>query len=158
MERSKNVAVIKAMFNWDDCGSWDSLERTMDKDKDKCSDQSLTVKKIRKKVGMTQSSLSQALGISIRAVQSYEQGWREVPTHILVQLLVLAAAYHTKGDRKTCWEIRECPPELMKTCPCCKTDGMLCWLVTGRKSAPCIEGSGDLSACMECQVVKQILE
>jgi len=90
-------------------------------------------------------------------VQSYEQGWREVPTHIMVQLLVLAAVYYTGGERKKCWEIMGCTPESMKTCPCCKTDGMLCWLVTGRQSAPCKDGNNDISACLECPVVQQIL-
>ncbi len=32
MEKAANVAVVKAQFSWDDCGSWDSLERTMDLD------------------------------------------------------------------------------------------------------------------------------
>ena len=122
-----------------------------------CSEQSEIVKKIRKKIGMTQSSLSKALGVSIRAVQSYEQGWRDVPTHIMVQLLVLAAAYYTGGERKKCWEIMGCTPESMKKCPCCKTDGMLCWLVTGRQSAPCKDGDNDISACLKCPVVQQIL-
>lgn len=115
------------------------------------------VKKIRKKIGMTQAMLARALGISIRAVQSYEQGWREVPTHVMVQLLVLAAAFCKKDDRKTCWELRKCTPEDMAKCPCCKTDGMLCWLVTGRQSVPCKQGHDDLSTCMKCPVVKQIL-
>jgi mannose-1-phosphate guanylyltransferase len=29
MEKAARVAVVKAQFLWDDCGSWDSLERTM---------------------------------------------------------------------------------------------------------------------------------
>ncbi len=116
-----------------------------------------TVKMIRKRVGMTQQTLARALGVSIRAVQSYEQGWRDIPTHIMVQLLVLVAAFYPKGDRKPCWEIRGCSPESMEKCPCCKTDGMLCWLVTGRQAAPCHEGYDDLRACLECPVVMQIL-
>jgi DNA-binding XRE family transcriptional regulator len=124
---------------------------------DKLSQTAKSVRKIRKKVGMTQAALARALGVSIRAVQSYEQGWRDVPTHIMVQLLVLAAAFYPRGERKTCWEIRGCSPEAMEKCPCCKTDGMLCWLVTGRKAAPCREGHDDLSACLECPVVMQFL-
>jgi DNA-binding XRE family transcriptional regulator len=116
------------------------------------------VKKIRHKVGMTQAAIAQALGVSIRAIQSYEQGWRDVPTHIMVQLLVLAAAYHTKGERKSCWEIRGCSPEAKANCPCCKTDGKLCWLVSGRKCSPVSEGHNNLEACMDCAVVHQILK
>lgn len=130
----------------------------MNKENGKDSRDSKAVKKIRRKVGMTQAAIAQALGVSIRAIQSYEQGWREVPTHIMVQLLVLAAAYHPKGIRKTCWEIRGCSPDSMEKCPCCKTDGMLCWLVSGRKCAPGGEGGNNLEACMDCSVVQQILE
>jgi len=116
------------------------------------------VRKIRKTIGMTQSALAKSLGVSIRAVQSYEQGWREVPTHIMVQLLVLAAAFYPKHDRKPCWDMLGCSEENKKKCPCCKTNGMLCWLVTGRQSAPCRQGHDtDLTACMECSVVKQLL-
>ena len=32
MEKSKNVAVSKAIFEWDDIGSWDSLDRTKKRD------------------------------------------------------------------------------------------------------------------------------
>ena len=32
MERAKDVVVVKALFDWDDIGSWDSLERVRDKD------------------------------------------------------------------------------------------------------------------------------
>ncbi len=129
----------------------------MTNNNNECSDQSETVKKIRKKVGMTQAALSKALGVSIRAVQSYEQGWRDVPTHIMVQLLILAAAYHTKKDRRKCWETMNCSHEAMERCPCYRTDGMLCWLVTGRQSAPCRDGANDISACLKCPVVREIL-
>lgn len=128
----------------------------MIKDNNECSQQSETIKNIRKKVGMTQSALSKALGVSIRAIQSYEQGWRDVPTHIMVQLLVLAAAYYPKSDRKACWEIMGCTQDSMEKCPCCRTDGKLCWLVTGRQSAPC-NNANDISACLKCPVVQEIL-
>jgi len=32
MEKSQKVAVTPALFNWDDCGSWDSMERIREKD------------------------------------------------------------------------------------------------------------------------------
>lgn len=33
MERTKNIVMVKGNFNWDDLGSWTSLERVMPKDK-----------------------------------------------------------------------------------------------------------------------------
>ena len=38
---------------------------------------SAAVKKIRKALKMTQATVARTLGISIRAIQSYEQGWRD---------------------------------------------------------------------------------
>jgi mannose-1-phosphate guanylyltransferase len=32
MEKVGNAACVKSQFNWDDCGSWDAMERIMDKD------------------------------------------------------------------------------------------------------------------------------
>ncbi len=117
------------------------------------------MKKIRAKVGMTQAEVAQALGVSIRAIQSYEQGWREVPTHIMVQMLVLAAAHHTLPDeRRSCWDITGCPPERQAKCPCRRTDGRLCWLVSGRLcSGPSTSGAHDIQGCMNCPVIQHIL-
>lgn len=37
------------------------------------------LKKIRARLGLTQSQLAEKLGVSSKAVQSWEQGWRPVP-------------------------------------------------------------------------------
>jgi DNA-binding transcriptional regulator YiaG len=129
------------------------------KDKYKCSMDSEVVKRIRKKIGMTQTGVAHALGVSLRAIQSYEQGWREVPTNIMVQLLVLTAAHHpSEVERKPCWEITSCPPERQAQCPCRRTDGSLCWLVSGRMCAGAANsGCHDIQGCLHCPVIKQIL-
>jgi len=122
--------------------------------------ESEVVKRIRGKVNMTQAEVAHSLGVSLRAIQSYEQGWREVPVHIMVQLLVLAAAHHPADDvRKPCWEITGCPPERQVKCPCRCTDGSLCWLVSGRMCAGASNNpSHDIQGCLKCPVVKQILD
>ncbi|MCI5210180.1 MAG: helix-turn-helix domain-containing protein [Candidatus Electrothrix sp. ATG2] len=43
----------------------------------------------RKKLGKTQKTLAGLLGVSVKAVQSYEQGWRSVPLHIERKLYFL---------------------------------------------------------------------
>lgn len=40
----------------------------------------------RKKLGKTQKQLAELLGTSLKAVHSYEQGWRSVPAHVERQL------------------------------------------------------------------------
>lgn len=37
---------------------------------------------VRKKIGKTQKQLAALLGVSLKAIHSYEQGWRSIPSHI----------------------------------------------------------------------------
>ena len=46
---------------------------------------------IRKKLAKTQKKLASLLGISLKAVCSYEQGWRTIPSHVERQLIFLLA-------------------------------------------------------------------
>jgi DNA-binding transcriptional regulator YiaG len=43
----------------------------------------------RKKLNKTQQQMARLLGTSIKAVHSYEQGWRNIPAHIERQMLFL---------------------------------------------------------------------
>ncbi len=118
------------------------------------------VRQIRRALGMTQAAEAQALGVSIRAIQSYEQGWRKVPISVVVQLLVLLAAYRLSAvDGKPCWEVTGCPPNRRKQCPSSKTGGRLCWFVSGRMCGGDNpdERNGDFGPCLQCPVVQQLL-
>jgi hypothetical protein len=37
---------------------------------------------IRRHLGKTQEQMSQILGLSLKAIQSFEQGWRNIPVHV----------------------------------------------------------------------------
>jgi len=53
---------------------------------------------LRRKLNKTQKEIALLLGISIKAVKSYEQGWRNVPPHIERQLYFLISrkiGFHT---------------------------------------------------------------
>ena len=39
-------------------------------------------KKYRKRLQKTQKQIAELLGTSLKAVHSYEQGWRSVPVHV----------------------------------------------------------------------------
>lgn len=122
-------------------------------------DNSAIVKRVRSSLGMTQAAVARALGISIRAIQSYEQGWRETPASVMVQLLVLAAAYRSAAlDGKPCWEVTGCPAVNLIECPCRHTGGHLCWLVSGRL---CSDPSGskqeNLQTCLDCRIIRRLL-
>ena len=62
---------------------------------------------IRKKLDKTQKQLSELLGTSLKAVHSYEQGWRNIPPHVERQLFFLVAMRRGENqkDRKPCWII-----------------------------------------------------
>jgi DNA-binding XRE family transcriptional regulator len=48
-------------------------------------------KRFRKKLEKTQRQMAQLLGVSIKAVHSYEQGWRSVPVHVERQIFFLVS-------------------------------------------------------------------
>ncbi len=55
---------------------------------------------VRKELRKTQKKLSEILGTSVRAVQSFEQGWRRVPTHVERQLLFLLSMKQNPIEKK----------------------------------------------------------
>ena len=87
----------------------------------------------RKRLKKTQAQMAQLLGVSVKAVHSYEQGWRAIPPHIERQLLFLLSRSCQEPDRlENCWEIMACPDEKKEVCPAWEFKaGKLCWFVTG---------------------------
>jgi DNA-binding XRE family transcriptional regulator len=53
----------------------------------------------RQYLGKTQSQTAQLLGISLKAIQSFEQGWRNIPVHIERQVLFLLASSRLRKNR-----------------------------------------------------------
>ncbi|MFC1516563.1 helix-turn-helix domain-containing protein, partial [Thermodesulfobacteriota bacterium] len=45
----------------------------------------------RKKLNKTQKQMAQLLGTSLKAVHSYEQGWRSIPANVERQMFFLVA-------------------------------------------------------------------
>ncbi len=86
---------------------------------------------IRKKLGKTQKDLSELLGISLKAISSYEQGWRNIPGHVERQLLFLAAK-KSDVEMQDCWDILNCSAEARQQCPAWEfKSGTLCWFING---------------------------
>ncbi len=87
---------------------------------------------LRQGLQKTQREMSQLLGISVRAVQSFEQGWRKVPTHVERQMLFLSAVKKGLENMRPCWEIRGCSPQARQACPAWELRvGQLCWFISG---------------------------
>ena len=58
----------------------------------------ISVQEIRAKMGLSQSELAGLAGISTRAIQSYEQEWRQ-PSELVERMLLLLLLAHRHGAR-----------------------------------------------------------
>jgi len=84
-------------------------------------------------MGKTQRQLADLLGLSLRAVQSFEQGCRKIPVHVERQMLFLVMlARHAGKPQPACWMIRRCPAHVRKQCPAWELKaGQFCWFING---------------------------
>ncbi len=88
---------------------------------------------IRRFLGKTQEELARLLCVSPRAIQSFEQGWRNIPASAERQLLFLASL-KMSFDENTgpCWDIRNCPQEWRENCTAWEYKaGYFCWFING---------------------------
>ncbi|WP_417911362.1 helix-turn-helix domain-containing protein [Candidatus Electronema sp. PJ] len=114
----------------------------------------------RKKLDKTQKSLSKLLGVSLKAVQSYEQGWRAVPLHIERKLLFLVVNQRRdeSSKRKECWTLKKC--NCKKECPAWEFQaGHLCWFLNGTlcECTSGQEGKDKMEICRSCEVLTSLL-
>lgn len=111
---------------------------------------------LRKRLQRTQREMAQLLGTTLRAMQSFEQGWRKVPVYIERQLLFLWAL-KKRGERDVlpCWKIRGCPSQTRRSCPAWEFEaGYLCWFINGMicRGKPQESWSRKMEICRECGV------
>ncbi len=117
--------------------------------------------RIRNHLGKTQNQMAQLLGISSKAIQSFEQGWRNIPVYIERQVLFLLAMQRSHDKRnKPCWVIRECPMEMRRDCPAWEFQtGDLCWFINGTICEGKVQESWHekMKMCRQCEVFQPIL-
>lgn len=115
----------------------------------------------RTRLDKTQKEMSQLLGISVKAIYSYEQGWRSIPTHVERQVFFLLSRKRGAKDlAKPCWAIKKCPPKRRKDCPAYEYKaGKFCWLVNGTICECKAQKSWKekMKICRECSVMKNLL-
>ena len=117
----------------------------------------------RTKLDKTQKEMSQLLGVSVKAIYSYEQGWRSVPTHVERQIFFLLS--RKRGARnlskaKPCWTIKKCPPKRRRECPAYEYNaGKFCWLVNGTicECKAQKNWKEKMKICRECSVMNDLL-
>ncbi len=114
-------------------------------------------KTIRARLKKTQKEMAQLLGISVKAIHSYEQGWRKIPHHVERQLLfLLSRSILKKGaPPEKCWDILECPDEKAGKCPAREFKaGELCWFINGTlcSGKPHDSWEDKMEECSTCKV------
>lgn len=114
---------------------------------------------LRQKLQKTQKQMADLLGTSLKAVQSFEQGWRKVPVHVERQVLFLMSARQgTPRNPRPCWDIRNCSPENREACPAWEFNvGDLCWFINGTTCLGKTQGSWvkKMKVCRACEVFAQ---
>jgi DNA-binding XRE family transcriptional regulator len=66
----------------------------------------------RKKLNKTQNQMAQLLGPSLKAIQSYEQGWRSVPPNIeRLMFFLVSMIPENRKHRMPCWAVKKCSLE-----------------------------------------------
>ena len=119
-------------------------------------------KKYRKKLNKTQKEISQLLGVSVKAIHSYEQGWRNIPANVERQMYFLLSRMDgNPNGRKPCWIIKKCPPKIKELCPAWEFNaGDICWFVS--RTICCSDerkGSDEkIKFCRSCEVLKSVLD
>lgn len=116
---------------------------------------------LRKRLGKTQQQSARLLGVSQKAVQSYEQGWRVIPDHVAKQMLLLVTSLAgPDGSQQACWDIVKCPAEKKERCTAWEFQrGGLCWFLNGTacQNEPGETWREKMKRCRSCQVLAELL-
>jgi hypothetical protein len=106
--------------------------------------------------------MSRLLGVSVRAIRSYEQGWRPLPVHVQRQILFLAFSKgNEKLPKKPCWVVNECPREVRDRCPAWEFKaGRLCWFINGTfcKGKVQSDWREKMKLCRGCKMLQPLLK
>ncbi len=110
----------------------------------------------RKKLNKTQKQMAQLLGTSLKAIHSYQQGWRSVPPSAERQMFFLVSKIaENRKRRKPCWAIKKCSPNQKAHCPAWEFKaGNLCWFINGTICEGSVQKNWKekMKICRSCEV------
>ena len=116
---------------------------------------------IRHYLGKSQNQLARLLCVSPKAIQSYEQGWRNIPVNAERQLLFLISLKRSLNENaRPCWEIQNCPNEWRENCTAWEFKvGHSCWLMNGTFCKGERQDSWEekIELCRQCEVFRSII-
>ena len=110
---------------------------------------------IRHLLGKSQREMAELLGISEKAVQSFEQGWRKVPVYVERQMLFLLYLKNNRKNRKPCWTQVKCTKEVREQCPTWEFKAHdLCWFINGTICGGTVQKNWrkKIAICRKCGV------
>ena len=117
---------------------------------------------LRKTLGKSQRDFAALLGTSLRSVQAYEQGWREVPSQIeRMAHFLLYQKLQGQNLIAPCWEIKHCPRESREKCPAWEFQAQgPCWFLNGVfcEGKLCDSWDEKMKTCGACKVFKCVME
>jgi DNA-binding transcriptional regulator YiaG len=116
--------------------------------------------RMRASLGKSQKELADLLGISLKAVESYEQGWRNVPAHVerLLYFLLFKLSETEIEAEEPCWASMKCPDDKRSKCVAyVAREGRFCWFFTGRLCANAKAEEADGRGCYTCSVFSRML-
>ncbi len=106
-------------------------------------------------LGRSQRELAELLGLSLKAVESYEQGWRSVPSNVERMLYYLLFKLNQKAFEAEfpCWAATSCPEERRGHCVAyVAQEGHFCWFFTGGLCASAKASGEGERHCYRCAV------
>ncbi len=118
---------------------------------------------VRKELGLSQVGFADLLGVSTRAVQSWDQGWRK-PSLALQKSILLALIAWRQGDNfgaQMCWDAKNCSQATRERCLAYRArQGHLCWFMTGNicEGRHVRKWSDKMAFCGECTFFQALLD
>ena len=115
----------------------------------------------RTRLDKTQKEMSQLLGVSVKAIYSYEQGWRSIPTHVERQVFfLLSRKKRGAGATQTLLGGKKMPPKTTQRMSAYEYNaGRFCWLVNGTicEGKPQKNWKEKMKICRKCEVILDFL-
>jgi hypothetical protein len=117
--------------------------------------------RFRKILGRTQKQMAQLLATSLKAIHSYEQGWRTIPAHVERQMFFLMARkIKDPVLKKSCWRVTKCPDKRKRACPAWEFKaGEACWFINGTICDGTVHPTWQqkMDVCRTCQVFETLM-
>jgi len=98
------------------------------------------------------------LSVSLKGIQSFEQGWRSIPDHVERQMLFLAAMKAPQEkERRSCWNVKGCTEDMKRQCPAWEfRTNRFCWMVNGMICQGKVQESWQqkMEICRNCTIFR----